>query len=119
MNVITIPESGIFIPDSVLPERQGFPGPRPGAAPLPVSATMDGWPTWIAGIHQDGTPNWYCLFVEADPEAGTSARYKRQYPPPAPPEPPPSKLNPDGIYLWVPQNNQTQGSCRFDPVPYD
>jgi hypothetical protein len=48
-----------------------------------------------------------------------AARYARQYPAPQPPDPRPGKANRDGTTLFKPRDNQQQGTCQFDPVPYD
>jgi hypothetical protein len=120
MQTVRVTEPGVilFIPESILPQPEPPPGPGPGTAPLPLSRLTDGWPTWIAGVHTDGQRNWYWLFKQADPSQNKPVLYKRQYPPPAPPEPPPEKLNPDGYSLWTPKDNQSQVSCQFDPIPY-
>src|SRR5262245_3703944 len=107
-----------FVPYTALPTPPGPPGPTDGTAPLPVDSMHQGWPSWIAGVHTDGAKNWYLLERDADPAANQAARYKRLYDP-GPPTPPPAKPNVDGVSLWYPMANQQQGTCRFEPGPYD
>jgi hypothetical protein len=82
---------------------------------LPPSSTTTGWPDLIEGVHTDGSAAWYKLFNDA---VEKPCRYQRYYEP-LPPEIPPSKGNMDGKDLWKPKDNQYQGTCEFDAVPYD
>jgi hypothetical protein len=108
----------LFVDQDDLPTPAPPPAPTAGKAPLPDSATEQGWPTWIAGVHTDGARNWYLLKCDAAPEQGAVAKYQRAYDP-GPPAPVPPKINPDGKDLWVPNDNQRQGSCTFTATPYD
>jgi hypothetical protein len=84
---------------------------------LPESAEETGWPGLIHGVHTDGEAYWYQIKNDANPATEVQATYYRVYEP-RPPTPPPSKSNRDGISLWIPKDNQEQGSCEFDATPY-
>jgi hypothetical protein len=120
MQTLPIPEPGVvvFIPASALPQPDPPPpAPAPGAAPLPATRTIEGWPTWIAGVHTDGVRTWYLLHNDAMPDQERNACYERAYDP-GPPTPPPTRINRDGVNLWEPKDNQQQVTCRFDPIPW-
>jgi hypothetical protein len=84
---------------------------------LPASAEETGWPEWIHGKHTDGEDYWYQLKNDANPPTEVLATYYRLYEP-RPPTTPPEKNNRDGINLWIPDDNQEQGTCTFEATPY-